>query len=139
MQTKQSDIQDVLRTTYHKTPARLAATLAFLTLLALPAGAQTVLNPSFEEKTPVDGDFIGPAVTNWTDENSGGGPSTGGGTFNLDEVHLTGAGGSGTATGGHGTNVFTTYTENAPSRRLLAALVTTTSLGLLKTTKSMIS
>ena len=92
-----------------------AASLAFLTLLALPASAVTVLNHSFEidvAPTP-DGGFSGPAVTSWTDINSGGDPSTGRGTYNPSESELTGAGGSGTGVGGDGSTVFTTYTGNA--------------------------
>ena len=119
MKTKQSETNSNLPASHRMVPARLAATLALLTLLALPAGAQTVLNPSFEDPTPPDGEFIGPAAASWSDETSFHPDPvrpTGRGVYNPLEVDFTGAGGSGTATGGtgaNGINVFTAFTDNA--------------------------
>ena len=120
MKIKQSETYNNLPANHRMIPARLAATLALFTLLALPAGAQTVLNPSFESPSPTDGNFIGPAALDWSDETSFHPdpiPPTGRGVYNPREVDFTGAGGSGTATGGtgaNGINVFTAYTDNAP-------------------------
>ena len=83
------------------------AVLAFLTLLALPVGAATVLNPNFENPTLAnDGDFNGEdADTSWI-HFAGGGP--GGGVYNPPEEFFTNASGTGTPTGANGTNVYST-------------------------------
>ena len=93
--------------------ATLMAGLAFLTILTHPAGAATVLNHSFESPVLADG-TIGPVDSAWTIISSGGDPSPGIAAFNPDAPYFTGAAGSGTPSGADGTNVFTTYTDNAP-------------------------
>lgn len=104
--------------------------LAFLTLLALPAGAATVVNPSFETPTLVDEDFTGdPLVITWQPFNTGTG--TGGGAYNPSEANFTGAAGSGTPAGADGTNVYSTNasltTGNlAGASQVLAGLALTT-------------
>ena len=81
-----------------------AASLALLTLLALPASAVTVLNHSFESSTIADGS---PGVaTSWTLFNTGG--ALGNGAYNPLEENFTGATGTGTPLGADGTNVFST-------------------------------
>ena len=91
--------------------ASRTAVLAFLTLLTLPAGAATVLNPSFETDSVTDGNFT-PSLTSWTVVSSGGSPGPGYGTYNPAESDFTGATGGGTPSGADGTNVLTTYTDN---------------------------
>lgn len=104
MKTKQSDIKGILPTTHRKTSARLAATLALLTLLALPAGAQTVLNHSFETTATTLADGGDGLANDWTHFITGG--ALGNGAYNPLAENFTGTAGTGTATGGDGANVF---------------------------------
>lgn len=86
-------------------PVARTTALSLLTLLALPAGAVTVLNHSFEVNNndlSVDGSFNA-AVPGWTEVNLGG---TGGGAYNPEEANFTGAAGAGTPTGADGAIVF---------------------------------
>ena len=89
-------------------PVARTTAISLLTLLALPAGAVTVLNHSFENPTlPADGDFN--AADNWTVVSVGTpAQGVGGGNYNPTEGNFTGAAGSGTPSGADGTNVYST-------------------------------
>ena len=90
-------------------PVARTTALSLLTLLALPAGAVTVLNHSFESPTlNNDGDFL--PATSWTAFNVG--LVTGGGSYNPTGGNFTGAGGIGTPLGADGTNVYSTASSD---------------------------
>ena len=99
--------------------------LAFLTLLALPANAVTVVNYSFESPVlALDGAFDA-GIPGWTEVNVGG---AGGGAYNPDGTNFTGATGSGTPAGADGTNVSTAVTATPGSIYGSSQLLTGTSL-----------
>ena len=87
-------------------PVARTTAISLLTLLALPAGAVTVLNHSFESPTLTgDGDFN--AATSWTAINLGTG---GGGNYDPTVGNFTGALDAGTPAGADGRNVYSTGT-----------------------------
>ena len=90
-------------------PVASKTALSLLTLLALPAGAVTVLNHSFEENgnnLSAEGAF-NDVIPGWTVINL---DAAGGGAYNPTSDDFTGAAGAGTPTGADGAIVFSANT-----------------------------
>lgn len=91
-----------IRPSHTKAPALIVAAIA---MLALPVGAVTVLNPSFEANALGDGAVV-VGATSWTTITNSNINLSNGVTFDPVDPWFTGTNGTGTPMGGAGENVF---------------------------------